>query len=443
MKILKGLLAVLVLALGVVAISSAPALAVARSSIVSVAQDELNNSSRNYQTSSECNFYTGYFRGGWKDTSGCPSTDGVKWAKSEWCADFAKYVWKKAGVTYADVAEGGPYGTLTGWARSFREYGEAHGTWHSRGSGYTPQPGDAIVFDWDGGGIDHVGLVTSANSNTVYTIEGNTDGGHTRTHSRSRSSSDIVGYSEPVGATDRPSGRVSIYGVLSDGSLSYTAMDAATGKRTHGAIHGAPLPFTPKALATLDFNTVLITDTTGKLYRINVISNGGETLVHNPPVLLGTGWTHDLLAFDSTYLYGIADGALRRYTLNATDTLTAGGITNNTLIGDGFTLKTLTATSQKWILGTTAGGALISYRINGAGSWDRYQLRDTTWQVFDHLLSPGAGVYYGHRPEGSLHGYFDANPYDGRGDDLSGQGAIDTEGWTQTLLSAQPNSASV
>ena len=122
------------------------------------------------------------------------------------------------------------------------------------------------------------------------------------------------------------------------------------------------------------------------------------------------------------------------------ETLTAGGITNNTLIGDGFTLKTLTATSQKWILGTTAGGALISYRINGAGSWDRYQLRDTTWQVFDHLLSPGAGVYYGHRPEGSLHGYFDANPYDGRGDDLSGQGAIDTEGWTQTLLSAQPNS---
>ena len=134
------------------------------------------------------------------------------------------------------------------------------------------------MFDWDGGGIDHVGLVTSANSSTVYTIEGNTDGGHTRAHSRPRSSSDIVGYSEPVGATDRPSGRVSIYGVLSDGSLTYTALDAATGKRTHGAVHGAPLPFTPKALATLDFNTVLITDTTGKLYRINVISHRGETL---------------------------------------------------------------------------------------------------------------------------------------------------------------------
>jgi hypothetical protein len=65
-------------------------------------------------------------------------------------------------------------------------------------------------------------------------------------------------------------------------------------------------------------------------------------------------------------------------------------------------------------------------------------LRDATWQVFDHLLSPGGGVYYGHRPEGSLHGYFDANPYDGRDDDLGGQGAIDPDGWTQTLLSAQP-----
>jgi hypothetical protein len=37
-----------------------------------------------------------------------------------------------------------------------------------------------------------------------------------------------------------------------------------------------------------------------------------------------------------------------------------------------------------------------------------------------------------------LHRYFDGNPYDGQGDDLTGQGTVDTSGWSQTLLSAQP-----
>ncbi|MER7432482.1 CHAP domain-containing protein, partial [Nonomuraea rubra] len=198
-RILSSLLTVPVVALGMVAASSAPAAAATRSTIVSIAQDELGDSSRNHEASSKCNFYTGYMRD-WKPSSGCPSSDGVQWRQSDWCADFAEYVWMKAGVSDAAKGDGN---TITGWAESFREYGVKHGTWHSRGSGYTPQPGDAIVFDWGGdGGIDHVGLVRSANSSTVYTIEGNTDNGRIASHSRSRSSGDIVGYSSPVGVDD-------------------------------------------------------------------------------------------------------------------------------------------------------------------------------------------------------------------------------------------------
>ncbi|WP_345579830.1 alginate lyase family protein [Nonomuraea rosea] len=237
---------------------------------------------------------------------------------------------------------------------------------------------------------------------------------------------------------------VSVYGALPDGKLTYTAIDAATGQRTRGAfVSTTTLGFTPQAMATLDFNTVLVTEKgpEGRLYRVDIQTNR-DSLIFEKPVYLGSGFTHDLLAYDGNgYLFGIAGGALRRYTVNALKP-TIDNISGGTLIGDGFTLKTLTATGPGWILGTTADGKLISYQINGPGSWKRYQLRDATWQVFDHLLSPGGGVYYGHRSDGSLLRYADQNPYDGQGDDLSSQSAVGTEGWTQTLLSAQPATVS-
>ncbi|AWS43160.1 M23 family metallopeptidase [Streptosporangium sp. 'caverna'] len=237
-----------------------------------------------------------------------------------------------------------------------------------------------------------------------------------------------------------PTGTASVYGVLADGRLTYTAIDAATGQRTHGAvISTTTLGFTPKAMATLNFNTILITEDSpeGKLYRIDVITNN-NSLVFNPPVLLGTGYTHQLLAYDgNTHLFGIADGVLRRYTINtAKPTLT--NISSGELIGSGFTLKTLTATASNWILGTTANGMLISYRIDGT-PYTRLQLRDTTWQVFDHLLSPGGGVYYGHHTNSGMYRYLDTDPHDGDASDLTGLGTVDPSGWTQTLLSAQPS----
>ncbi|TMR96410.1 alginate lyase family protein [Nonomuraea basaltis] len=263
---------------------------------------------------------------------------------------------------------------------------------------------------------------------------------------RPMGTSHFLGWETLTHAQNRASSSVetaSVYGALPDGKLTYTAIDAATGQRTRGAfVSTATLGFTPKAMATLDFNTILVTEKgpEGRLYRVDIQTNR-DSLIFEPPVYLGSGYTHDLLAYDGNgQLFGIAGGTLRRYTVNATKP-TIDNISGNA-IGDGFTLKTLTATGPGWLLGTTADGKLISYQINGPGSWQRYQLRDATWQVFDHLLSPGGGVYYGHRSDGSLLRYDDNNPYDGQGDDLSSQGAVGTEGWTQTLLSAQPASVS-
>ncbi|MEV4476247.1 tachylectin-related carbohydrate-binding protein [Nonomuraea sp. NPDC049504] len=237
-----------------------------------------------------------------------------------------------------------------------------------------------------------------------------------------------------------PEGTAKIYGALPDGRLTYTTIDAESGERTHGAVvSAASLGFTPKAIATLNFNTLLVTKpgNDGELYRVDIRTNN-EELIFETPVLLGTGWTHDLLAYDGkSHLFGIAAGTLRRYTLTATKPA-IGNITGNTLIGTGFTLKTLTTTGPDWILGTTTNGLLLSYKIKGKDDWDRHQLRDSTWQNFDALLSPGGGVYYGHSPAGALYRYHDGDPYDGKGDDLSGHGTVDTIGWAQTLLSAQP-----
>jgi hypothetical protein len=228
----------------------------------------------------------------------------------------------------------------------------------------------------------------------------------------------------------------SVYGVLSDNRLTYSAISVDTGDRVHGAVVStARLPFTPKAMATLNFNTILVTSTTGTLYRIDVITNN-DALIFNAPVQLGTGWTHDLLTHDGRdHLFGIADGVLLRYPVTANKPTS---IAPGTRIDGGFTLKTLTGAGPGWLMGTTNAGELLSYRITGPGNWTRYELRSTTWQGFSHLVSPGAGTFYGHHPEGSMHRYLDPEPYDGSGSDLQGLGVVDASGWSQVLLSASP-----
>jgi hypothetical protein len=77
-----------------------------------------------------------------------------------WCADFARWVWGAAGVDTSG---------LDAAAGSFYVYGQNHGTLSS-----SPQVGDAVVFDYHGGGsADHVAIVTQVNGNgTIETASG-------------------------------------------------------------------------------------------------------------------------------------------------------------------------------------------------------------------------------------------------------------------------------
>jgi cell wall-associated NlpC family hydrolase len=91
---------------------------------------------------------------------------------NEWCAVFAGWVWRQAGVNPAPDE----------WvATEVGVWGEQHGQWKP-GADNDPQPGDIVVFGAPGSGVGgHVGVVYSVNSNgTITTING--DYGSNPTH---------------------------------------------------------------------------------------------------------------------------------------------------------------------------------------------------------------------------------------------------------------------
>src|SRR5450755_2886296 len=106
-----------------------------------------------------CNKFTAY----WGAGTSCGNGN----SQEEWCADFAAWTWQQAGVSFTF---GYDSGDINGAAASFYTWAAAHGTWHAAGSGYTPQPGDAVIYglvadtssgNWQGWTADHVAIVTS------------------------------------------------------------------------------------------------------------------------------------------------------------------------------------------------------------------------------------------------------------------------------------------
>ncbi|MEV3985257.1 CHAP domain-containing protein [Nonomuraea sp. NPDC049758] len=80
------------------------------------------------------------------------------------------------------------------WTVRHAEWFKAQGAW-----GKTPKPGAIVFYDWSGTGeidnIDHVGIVTRVEGDTIFTIEGNIDGGVAKR--KERDTSKVVGYGYP------------------------------------------------------------------------------------------------------------------------------------------------------------------------------------------------------------------------------------------------------
>ncbi|HEY1958912.1 MAG TPA: CHAP domain-containing protein [Polyangiaceae bacterium] len=132
-----------------------------------------------------------------------------------WCADFARWVWEQAGVS--DTSG------LTAAAGSFYVYGENHGTLHD-----TPHVGDAVVFDYAGGGYaDHVALVTAVEPNgTIETVSGDWGGtgeSEAAFSSTSRVALNAPAYASGVGSTP------SVMGMTISGYISPAGTSASAG----------------------------------------------------------------------------------------------------------------------------------------------------------------------------------------------------------------------
>ncbi|WP_328748945.1 tachylectin-related carbohydrate-binding protein [Streptomyces sp. NBC_00285] len=232
-------------------------------------------------------------------------------------------------------------------------------------------------------------------------------------------------------------GNVSIYGTLSDGKLTYTQVEPNTGDRVKTLI-GPNLGFTPKAMATLNFNTVLVTSTAGDLYRVDVQTNNTSLTVAGVAKIWDGGWTFDKMVYDGAgHLYGTVDGQLHQYLVSQDKPTGPAHIGQHVVIDTGFVLKTLAAAGDDRIIATTSDGRLLSYKINGVNDWDRSVLKSSGWSGVDSLSSPGGGLYYG-RTNGGMYWYHDSDPTDGDGSDIAYHPSdpVDASGWTQSLLSA-------
>ncbi|MGO9707842.1 MAG: CHAP domain-containing protein [Polyangiaceae bacterium] len=129
-----------------------------------------------------------------------------------WCADFALWVWANAGVSNVSG--------LDAAAGSFYVYGQNNGTLSD-----TPAVGDAVVFDYSGGGVaDHVAIVTQVNSDgTIETVSGDW-GGTGSTEAGFASTSAVVlnspAYASTVGSAPAIMG-MTISGFIAPAGLGF------------------------------------------------------------------------------------------------------------------------------------------------------------------------------------------------------------------------------
>ncbi|HLW45633.1 MAG TPA: CHAP domain-containing protein [Acidimicrobiales bacterium] len=120
-----------------------------RAHVVTIAESELGyhtNPSHSY-----CNKFSAF----WGAGTAC----GHGLRREEWCADFAAWVWRKAGAQFTYSYAPGDINAASG---SFYLWAKNHGTWHTAGDGYTPQPGDVAVYGLNPttGTATHVAVVT-------------------------------------------------------------------------------------------------------------------------------------------------------------------------------------------------------------------------------------------------------------------------------------------
>lgn len=90
-------------------------------------------------TTDPANSYCNKFSAFWAAGDPCANGDTAE----EWCADFAAWAWRKAGVR---LPYGYGQGEINGAAASFYKWAVANGRWHPATPTYEAAPGDIAVY---------------------------------------------------------------------------------------------------------------------------------------------------------------------------------------------------------------------------------------------------------------------------------------------------------
>ncbi len=190
---------------GVRSVLAGPKLSPLQSRIVSIAESQVGY--RTDPSNTYCNRFSAYWGAG---TADC----GPGLRSEEWCADFAAWVWQKAGAL---VTYGFTTGDINPSSASFYVWGVDHGTWHPQGTGYRPRPGDVAIY-----GLDTTTLVASH----VAVVTGYTTGDR---------GPDVVN-----GDGDRTG-----FSVVEQGTDQYQADTHGGGEPLSGYVSPSPVPTAP------------------------------------------------------------------------------------------------------------------------------------------------------------------------------------------------------
>jgi hypothetical protein len=90
-------------------------------------------------TTDPSNSYCNKFSGSWAAGDACSNGNNAE----EWCADFAAWAWRKAGVGFT---YGYDPGDINAAAASFYKWAVANNRWHPATSAYQAAPGDIAVY---------------------------------------------------------------------------------------------------------------------------------------------------------------------------------------------------------------------------------------------------------------------------------------------------------
>ncbi len=127
-------------------------------------------------------------------------------SQNEWCAMFVAWCANQANISTTIIPK---TASAPGMKNTFAQKGRFYLS-QSQGGSTAPMAGDIFFEGTSANGVQHVGIITSVDSNNIYVVDGNCDN-KVNSHAISRTASNFVGFARPQYASTSHSSGTSWY----------------------------------------------------------------------------------------------------------------------------------------------------------------------------------------------------------------------------------------